>query len=265
MNFDEAKSALRDGYLQAGLELVDERPTELFFQSARFGSEVSFFISAEEITEFADAEKLRPSFRQIPTECSICSTDYREHAVTFSEYGRRRLSMVRDRESTFGEPNDTTPYVEIGPASMFFVNFFRFDEACLQLSMDRLRVPYLRRRNEKEPVETRSVFYKPLTIRVYNLQATTPEAALKLSSPLVDGCLFELSYLTNITLTLEEEWPRRLPRVSPFQFGETIRGNQLPLPQVVFNPDVVRFYQRGMSTGDPVNPSLTERMFRMPI
>jgi len=257
MNFDEAKDALRDGYLQVGLELIDEHPTELFFQSDRAGRKVDFVISEEEITGFAEAEELRPSFSQIPAECSICSTNYREQAVTFSEYDRRRLFMMRDREFTFGEPNDTTPYVEIGPASMLFTDFFRFDEACLQLSMHRIRGPYARRRNEKEPVEMRSVLHRPLTIRVYNLQASTPEDALKRSSPIVDGCLFELSYLTNITLTLEEEWPRQRPRVRPFQFGDTFGGNELPLPQVVFNQDVVRFYQRGMSTDDPVNQFLS--------
>ncbi len=257
MNFDEAKDALRDGYLQARLELTDERPTELFFQYGRAGREVNLVISEEEIAEFAEAEELRPSFSQIPAECGICSQDYREQIVDFSEYDRRRLFVRRDVEFTFGEPDDTTPYVEIGPASMLFIDFFRFDEAYLQLSMERIRGPYARRRNEEGPLEMRDVLHRPLTVRVYNLHASTPEAALKRSSPIVDGCLFELSYLTNITLTLEEEWPRRRPRVRPFQFGDTIRDNELPLPQVVFNQDVVRFYQRGMSTDDPVNQFLS--------
>lgn len=85
MNFDEAKDALRDGCLQATLQLINEHPTELFFQSSCAGHEVSFCISEEEITEFAEAEKLRPSFSQMPVECSICSADYREHAVAFPE------------------------------------------------------------------------------------------------------------------------------------------------------------------------------------
>jgi hypothetical protein len=228
VNFDEAKDTLRDGYLQVGLELIAEHPTELFFRSGRSGREVDFVICEEEISEFAMAE-----------------------------YDRVPYGFVRDTDFTFGEPNDITPYVEIGQASMLFSDFFRFDEACLQLSMQRIRRPFPRWRDEKEPVEMRSVLHRPLTIRVYNLQASTPDAALERSSPIVDGCLFELSYLKNITLTLEEEWPRRRPRVRPFQFGDTFEGSELPLPQAVFNRDVVRFYQRGMSTVDPVNQFLS--------
>jgi len=260
MNFDEAKDALRDGYLRVGLELIKEHPTELLFRSGHAGREGNLVISEKEITGFAEAEKRRPDFSQIPAESSICSTDYREHAINFSEYDRRRLFMMRDRKFTFGESNETTPYVKIGPASTLFINFFRFDEAYLQLFLARNPFRRAHRSNEKELVEMLSVLYRPLTIRVYNLQANTPEAALKRSSPIVDGCLFELSYLANITLTLEEEWLHRWPRwprVSPFQFGDTTSGNELPLPQVVFNEDVVRFYQRGMSTGDPANQFLS--------
>jgi len=256
MNFDEARDALRDGYLRVGLKLIAEHPTKLLFQFGRAGREVNFVIFEKEITAFAEAEELRPTFSKIPVECSICSTDYREHAVNFSEYDRRRLFTLRDREFTFGKPNDMTPYVEIGPASMSFIDFFRFDEAYLQLFLDRIPLLHARRNNDKEPIEMRSALYRPLTIRVYNLQASTPEAALKLSSRIMDGCLFELSYLKNITLTLEEEWLHRR-RVRPFQFGDTTSGNELPLPQVSFNEVVVRFYQRGMGTGDPVNQFLS--------
>ena len=58
--------------------------------------------------------------------------------------------------------------------------------------------------------------------------------------------------MKGITLSLDEEWPRRQPRVRPFQFGERFDGFELPLPRVNFNSDTIRFYQRGMSTDDPV-------------
>jgi len=94
--------------------------------------------------------------------------------------------------------------------------------------------------------------YRPITIRLYNVNSSTIEAAIKKTNPILETCLFGLSYLKGITLTLEEEWQRRQPRVRPFQFGERFDGFELPLPRVNYNSDTIRFYQRGMSTDDPV-------------
>jgi len=252
MEFDEAKDHLKTAYIHAGLKLEDEHHNELFFESPR-RARGTIRVSEQEIREYAEFEQLRPTFEKSPTECSIVSTNYREHMVT--PYDRRRFFGSRDRVFVFGEPGSESLYAEVGPATKLFVNFFRFDEAYCQLSVDRMRRSYPGR-SESETSEMYNTLYKPLTIRVFNLQSSSAKTALKRSSSIIDTCLFELSYLRNETLRREEEWPRRRPRVRPFRFGDTFRGNQFPLPKVSFNPDTIRFYQRGMGTDDPVNQFL---------
>lgn len=253
MDFGEAKDYLKNAYIQAGLNLTDEHPEELFFRWPR-RERMVVRISQQEIAEYAEFEGLRPTFEKSPGECGICSPDYREHMVT--RYDPRRFIRRRDRVFAFGEPGGEDLYAEVGPATMLFVNFFRFDEAYCQLSIERMGRLYVRR-HEDESVDMCDALYRPLTVRVHRLRARSVEAALKRSSPVIDACLFVLSYGQNITLTLEEEWPRRRPRARPFQFGEPIRGSKLPLPQVTFNPDIVRFYQRGVGTDDPVHQFLS--------
>lgn len=253
MDFNEAKEYLKNGYIQAGLNLIDEHDKELFFRRPPH-EKMLIRISEQEIEECAAFEQLRLTFQKLPAESSICSPNYREHMVT--SYDPRRFPGPRDRVFVFGEQGDEVLYAEVGPATASFVNFFRLDEAYCQFSLERLGRAYLRG-SENKSVDLFEILYKPLTVRVYNLQTRDAETALKRSSSIVDACLFELSYLKNITLKLEEEWPHRRPRVKPFRFEETIKGNQLPLPQVGFNPDIIRFYQRGMGTYDPVDQFLS--------
>jgi hypothetical protein len=256
MEFEKAKAVLKDGYINAGLELVDEHTHELFLKPSRRGDEI-IRISQEEIAEYAEFEQLRSDFKVEPVECSMCSSTYREHIVDFSaELDRRRSFFFGDRLFKFGEKDKNALYAEIGQASMLFINFFRFDEAYLQNCIERIQRQVIRR-GVNVSLEMRDLLYKPLTVRVHSIQATSIESVLRRSNSVIDSCLFELSYLKGLPLTLKEEWPRRQPRVRPFQFGENAKGDQLPLPKVVFNSDIIRFYQRGMSTDDPVNQFLS--------
>jgi len=248
MEFDDAKSVLKEGYLALELELVDEHQMELFLKHPRGNTNVR--ISEQEITEFAEFDKFRTDFENQPTECSMCSVNYREHMINFSEYGRRRFHPGRDRNYIFGELSDTVQYAEIGSASNLFVNYFRFDSAFAQLTIERLRRPYVRGRVD-EGLDMQTVLFRPLTIRIHNINAPNVDTAIKRTAPIIDTCLFELSYLKNLTLTLQDDWPRRQSRVRPFQFGDRFTGDEFPLQRVSFNPDIIRFYQRGMSTDDP--------------
>ena len=258
MNFEEAKMALRDGYIKAGLQLVDEHREELVFTFA--GLHRNIYISEQEIKEYADFDIMRSTFKAIPVECSICSPDYREQVVDYFEQDRRRIFGLRDIVFTFGSKDNDEVYAEISPASTTFINVFRFDEAFLQIFMERVdrnTILLKTRESKKNAIDIQELLPRVLTIKVYNLQKTSAEAALETSMPIVDACLFALSYLKNITLNLEEEWPRRLPRVKPFRYGEPIAGTQLPLKRALFNPDIIRFYQRGMCGADPVNQFLS--------
>lgn len=249
MDFQQAKEKLKDFYRNLGLELVDEHQNELFFRHER--GVTSFHIGEQEISDFMECENIRPSFQVKPVECSICSIQYREHPVNFSEYDRRRMFPFRERPYTFGAQVENALYAEISMASNLFVNYFRVDETIAQFSLERMRRPPVRD-NRHNFIEMYDVLYRPLTIRVNNINAASIDNALKKSTSVIDNCLFELSYLKDITLSLEEELPRRQPRIKPFQFGTRFEGAELPLPRVGYNADILLFYQRGMSTDDPV-------------
>lgn len=258
MEFDDAKNGLKNLWVSAGLEVVDEHERELFLKHPREG--VSIHVPEAQIVEYAEWVSKRPAFVQRPVECSICSPDYREHAVDLSAYDPRRVVHVWDRTYLFGEQSENELYGEVGTASKLFVGYFAADEAYVKLSLERMQRPFafaFLARQTKKRVELQDLFYKPYTIKIYNLRQPTVELALQHSAPIIDACLFELSYLKGVTLTLQEEWPRRQPRVRPFYFGNVVEGNQLPLPRVTFGQDTIRFYQRGMSTADPVNQFLS--------
>lgn len=247
MNFEEAKEYIREGYTSLDLKLTDEHPNELFFRIGRGDFIVK--ITEQEINEVSECENMRSSFEISPVECCICSQGYREHVVDFSFNDRRRFAPLRDRVFVFGERSEENLYVEISLATNLFVNFFRFDETFSKIVLDRFRSPLFR---GNKVMDMYDAIYRPSTIRLYNINSATIENAIKKSTPIFETCLFGLSYLKGVTLTLGEEWQRPQPRERPFQFGERVDGFEFPLPKVNFNSDTIRFYQRGMSTDDPV-------------
>lgn len=255
MNFVEAKEFLKNSYVKAGLLLVDEHERELFLKVSSDGR-WHLHISEQEILEFADLMSKRQSYEKKPSESSICSNNYREQIV--APYDARRLYVPPERYYLlFGEKNTENVYVEIGPATTLFLNYFRFDEHYLPNSLERITHRPTWRRNE-EPTELCDVLYRPMTIKVNNINAQNIEEAINRSTQIIDSCLFGASYLKNLTLKLEENWPfRNRSRVRPFRFEEPIRGNQLSLLQVSYNPDTLRFYQRGMGSYDPVDQFLS--------
>lgn len=260
MEFEEAKIILKNGYVDAGLELTDENSQELFFKrSKRFEDKTVICVSQEEIKEYVDFEELRLGLKSEPVECSICSPNYREHMVYFTSVANRgqlfrdRPSFSKDKAILFGEKSEEKIYAEVGHSSIFFVNFFRFHEKYRKIFIETLRFSVRSYQVQNVPLKMRDLLHRPLTIRVYNLAAASSEEAVKRSNQVIDSCLFELSYLKGITLSLQEEWTPRQQKVRPFQLGENYTNSeQLPLPKATFNSDIIRFYQRGMSTDDPV-------------
>ncbi len=257
MDFTEAKAALKDGYVQAGLELSGEQEEELLFLDP--ASQVTLRLSEQEIRDYAASAEERVILQPQPVECSICNEHYREQAVSFPGRPPMRYFVRRERTFTFGDPTTGATYAQIGPASSLFVDFFRFHDAYLDLCLDRER---RRRRYRQEDSDTRAmdmheVLIQFLTIKVHNIGSSSAKAALERSTSLIDACLFQLSYLKRITLTLQDEWQRPQSRVPPFRFGEPMTGDDLPLPRAYVHPDLARFYQRGMATYDPVNQFLS--------
>ena len=124
MDFNEAKNALKEGYTQLGLEFLHERDNETFFRYRRG----ELVITGEDIKEYAEFEARRHDYMNAPSECSICSRNYREHAISRIDRFRIPLSYtLREHNVVFGELSSDNVYAEIGPASKEFYNYLRFE------------------------------------------------------------------------------------------------------------------------------------------
>jgi hypothetical protein len=247
MTFDEAKQLLRDRYATAGLKVVDEHPKEVFFQS-NYGRG-PIHLSEEDIAQYLEFEGRRAQYRAEPVECSMVSPTYREHSIRPSDFERRFLPVTRDISFTFGDPAGAEPYAQISQASQDFINFMRLQEAYLPLSVARLQRP-IGRRDEK--VVMKDMLYRPLTIKVMQMNAASLDEAKKTSDAIIDAALFGIACLKDMAFDLHSEWPRRHQRIEPFRFEESPEGSDLPLPRARYTPDLVRFYLRGCSASDPV-------------
>ncbi|MFE0407444.1 hypothetical protein ACFW0S_01490 [Citrobacter freundii] len=249
MDVNVAKDIFKEKYSTAGLELVDEHADELFFK-LRGSSLIK--VSAEELQSYINFESVRADFQENPVECCMSSVNYREQMITPASRYLHPFLISRNGPFIFGDPNSGELYAEIGEATDDFKNFFRFREGYLEYSVERIR-----RRPSYEGMSLLELLYTPFTIRVYNLNASDHSQAIKKSQNIIEGCLFNLSYLKRIPLTLEEKWPRRIENQRPFQFGEREVNGVYPLPRGNLNTDILRFYQRGMGTDDPVNQFLS--------
>lgn len=253
MNIDEAKAIFKTKYVSQRFDLADEHPAELYF---KFRSGELIKVSQDDLEAYINFESRRHEFSIVPNECSILSTNYREQVLAMAGTYYGVYSGLRNSGFTFGEVNDGAPYCKISPASSDFVNFFRFQQGYLDISLQRMFMRGGGRpRDEREEREERELveqLYRPITIKIYNLAAHSSEHALEVSSNLIEGCLFSLSYLKEITLSVVENWPTRQPRLRSFFYGETNRKSELPLPKGKPLSDLVRYYQRGMSAEDPV-------------
>jgi hypothetical protein len=250
MNLDEAKKIMKEYYTKTGFELTDEHSEELFMKHNY--SDIIVRIGKEELKAFCTFKDNEKEYERKPVECAICSKNYREQMLDFTNSDQRRFFMIREPNLLFGEKNDDSIYVEIGPSSSDFINNFRFDEAYEQMNQFRFR----RVNRGRDSREMQDILYRPITIKIFNINESSIENAIKKTNPIIDSCLFTLSYLKNTVLRLEENFPRRYPRSRPFRYKDEDFGNNLPLSKVNFNADIIKFYQRALSTDDPVNQYL---------
>lgn len=256
MTFEDAKGHLRENYERAGLSFVDEHRRELYMQLGKH----TCVIDQEEISEFASSFPLSSAFSEIPNQCSICSTNYREQVVRRIDTGRSRIALSATwGDYIFGDSSSDLPYVKLGVASTTFVNYFRFKEPYLRICKERNVGIHRIATQENDRNRLLDRLYRPRTIQVYNLSEQSVESAARRSTDLIESCLFGLSYLKGQAYSLVEEWPSPGPISTkrPFSLEGRLPGNRLPLPAVSYKRDLIRFYQFGISTDIPVLQFLT--------
>ena len=247
MTFEEAKEELKQGYIKVGFELVDEHGEELFFH---FRSE-QFKISKHDIDEYLHFFPKKADFETQPSECSIVSKNYREQII--SSLHPRKSTILRFQNHQFGVQNGENLYVEVGECSDTFVNYFRFQEQYLEFYADSMRFR-ARNRNRETFAEIKDCLYRPLTIKVFNLKESNIKTSIQKSSDIIESCIFTLSSLRENPIELLDEWQIRRKRTKTpkdFEFGQSERNTNLPLPRFKLNSTLVRLHQQATSSDIP--------------
>lgn len=244
MDFNEAKEKLKQGYIDFGFEFVGENDARIMFKSRKN----IYFIPREDIESYADFEKHRSEFEIAPVECSICSKEYREQALIPLGPIAARIPFqfyLEKGNIFFGKTSSETIYVEIGIPSDTFINYFRLERGLLN--------PYYSMFGPKpNQINIRECYSRGPTIRVHNLSESSIPKAVTRSSQIIGNCLFQFSYLKNRAIWLRGEWPQKLTsNIRGFRLNKPYKSNFLPLSEVNFNSDAIRFYQFGMSTNIP--------------
>src|SRR5262249_49378587 len=174
-------------------------------------------------------------------ETSVVGSTFREQLVQILVPLRLPANLLfRDREVKFGNGDSIT--IRVGLPSPIFVNFFRLRKEQSAFLRERLDRP------SNGGGRVREVFDRMITIRIDFAEPLT-EGQINSTTTLFESCLFELSYMRNISLQLQNEWPSFADRRRRFIPGRAI-GRELPLKQVQYDIPAVRFYQRGVATDD---------------
>lgn len=245
MDFATAKQQLRENYVTAGLEVVEDDDKQVILRHCG----KLFVITEADIRDYANTESLRIEATVAPVECGLCSATYREQVVQPLDPTRWRHLPPLEMGFVFGAPDADEPYVTIGAPSDEFLNFFRFDPTYLKICLERMeRAP-----DVQKPLDIRQGFYRLPTVQAHNLNESNVDDAIKRAQQLIEYCFFELSYLRNLPVGFAEEWPaRRRDGTDMFHYQENAADNLLPMPPAEFNPDIVGFYQLGVSSRIPV-------------
>lgn len=237
MEFEEAKKKLIKIFIKLNFEVKNEEKGEIVFSK---GS-ANVKLTKENIENYIQSYEFISKLQNIPVESSICGLDYREQKVEFITPRMLRRPYLRQDSIIFGDKLSGKPYVEIGAATNDYVTFFLDNEVLIKNFVR----PYLRSENLFES------FYKPLTIRIFNMNKTNIEDAIIYSNSKFEACLYELSYTNNYSLYITDEISR-VSRVNTFSIKESIslRENR-KFPSIHYNSDIIRFYQRGVGTDIP--------------
>jgi len=243
---------MRDALIAAGFSLEGESDGSTTVSHDGY----TFIMTANDVLSFISNESALANLREIPCRGSLCSSSYREQVIRSLEPRNEHiLFRFRIPSISFGAPDGSAgPYVTFGPATDLFMHKYRIDLDYLRSLPDSVYASASRRRAGAGPLDIQELFFRPYTIRVTSFFATSHDDAIERTNRILDACIFELGYLKRMGIQLADDWPhrRRLTAVERFNYGDKYNSDHLPSPRSSFNPDLVRFYQFGMSSDIPV-------------
>lgn len=262
MEFEEAKKIFEINYGEQGFEWIDSGPNELIFRADIPSYDINILISEDEINEYANFMSNRSNFSAVPTQCSICSTNYRESMLSIVGKHYQTNNFIRNEESKELRDITSSTYAKIGPASTDFINYFRFDEAYIAICMasipsklfDMIKGNHGTLRNGK-PLDFSWLAFNPTTIKIFNLENKLPDrtlvSAIDISSKMIEACLLKFTYEFNYIFSLASLWSfESSGRIPPYKYP-TVSFDPFSPNFCDIDPEIIRVYQRGKIAKDP--------------
>lgn len=235
MKLNEVGEKLLEKYLTAGFEIIKKKESEILFKKnlkrKHDGKEVGFLVSFTE-SDLIQYEALSPeldSLTEGPGECAIHTSIYREQllgpqlkgAETWLESGETIL---------FGDLKPNHVGIVIGPCSDLFFHKFRFSEYFIRNTM---KFPH---------GQALDKIHRPVTILVQELETTSKEECLRISSDLFNACLFHLSFEMGLELALCNNWKQSRKLSDFFVPKSSLYEKTLPIPRSKYDSDLLRYY-----------------------
>jgi hypothetical protein len=253
---ERVKKILKDGYEEAGFDVVEELPTgETVLRYPEPGAlEVALKITNDDINEYAEMVAASSEFRVVG-QTGMVNTNFREQLLVPLDASVDERDL---RDFFFKKSDNSQTYVELDKLSLVYANYFRFDPGYMRLCLDRLfSFPdKMRQQSQREPIDIRHIFVRPLGIRVFNINASSPQEAVHISDEYIDSSLFTLAFEYGIPLMLATDWlPTRFERYQRIR-QNSHRLNHLIVPENAFRGDLVRLYQAGIASPIPAHQFL---------
>lgn len=245
MDSAQVKKTLKDGYEDAGFEVVAEMPdgsTHLRYAHAQT-NDILLRLAPDDVRDYAELLAAADDFRTAPAPTSLVSRRYREQLLHLLD-ATLPERLLAGTTLTVGETR-----LSIERASPVFVNYFRFDAGYMALCLDRLFTMSTaeRQRTTQQPLDLRAMFFRPLTIRAHTDDAASIDAAVQQSDAAFDAALFLLAANNDVPLLLADEW--YAPRHAHLPLPDA--ATDVPTLTHPFRRELVRLYQSGLAAALP--------------
>lgn len=258
-NYEQVKKLLKDNYEEAGFDVVEEESLvgETILRYPEPGAfDVTLKLTSDDIQEYGELLQARNEFAAAPFPTSLCRKNFREQLLVSLD---PQLDEDTLHDLVFQPAGAGEMYVEIDRVSLVYANYFRFEPGYMQLCIDRLYdVPSrLRAGSTDDPLDIRHTFARPLSMRVFKMNAATLEEAIAISDEWIESSLFTLAYEYDLPLLVAQDWPQsnagrrqKLQRLS-------LQAQRIIVPDAGYRRDLVRLYQAGIASPLPTQKFLS--------
>lgn len=241
LDFEAAAEYIKDFYSKHNMIFLGTADGNLNFATNE-SRNAKLIVSKDEINDFRSVESDLKLTTIGEFDTCIVRDRYVEQLLE-PKFAFRGIAPWAANSQTFRfEIENPSIKVEIGKASALFMNFFRFRNE--KFISERIRWPIIASRS----TSISDIFNRLPTIRI-TYDSDSPVEAKDINQ-IFNGCLFELSYLKNRIFELRSEWPTLSTRPTRFRFRPIAPGATFPFKNLIYDENIIRFYQRALSTDD---------------